>query len=431
MTTRVAHPGARGDGRDKERATFHVRPESGRERRVGMVDGAQDATERKRAGEALRAAERYARGLIEASLDPLVTISADGKITDLNEATAKATGLERAKLIGTDFADYFTNPDLARIGYREAFVKGTVKDYPLSLRHLSGATMDVLYNAALYRDADGKVGGVFAAARDITERKRSEEELQKYRVHLEEMVAARTADLVAANKNLEAANGDLDAFSYSVSHDLHAPLRAVDGFSRILLEDYGLALDDEGRRLIGVIRDATAKMSRMIDDILAFSRAGRTEVATTAVDMQDAVRAAIKDLETVTAGRKVEFKIGVLPPSRGDRAMLARVWSNLLGNAVKYTSAKAEARIEIGATEGQGETVYSVRDNGAGFDMQCVGKLFGIFQRLHGMEFPGTGLGLAIVKRIVARHGGRVWAEGKPNEGATFSFALPSAEPGR
>jgi len=284
----------------------------------------------------------------------------------------------------------------------------------------------VLYNAAIYRDEGGEVVGVFAAARDVSELKRDEEELRKHRAHLEDMVASRTADLAAANAKLELVNRELESFAYSVSHDLRTPLRAIDGFSNILLEDYGDKLDAEGRRVLNVVRDSTVKMSRMIDDILAFSRAGRAEMTTAPVDMEALVRVAIKDLEVATVDRKVTFIVGALPQARGDAPMMQRVWMNLLENAVKFTGQKPEAVIEVGATTGGGETSYFVRDNGAGFDMQNVNKLFGVFQRLHGAEFTGTGIGLAIVKRIVTRHGGRVWAEGEPNRGATFWFALPT-----
>ena len=395
---------------------------------VGISTVGHDITERKRAEVSAQAAAHYARSLIEASLDPMVTISAEGKITDVNEATARATGRSRDQLIGTDFADYFTDPYRARAGYRAAFAKGSVKDYPLSLRHSSGTVADVLYNATLFHDVEGKVAGVFAAARDITERKRAEDELRQNRQHLEEIVAARTAQLAAANSSLDVANKELETFAYSVSHDLRAPLRAVDGFSAILLEDYADKLDPEGQRVLGVIREGTVKMARMIDDILAFSRAGRAEMATAPMDMEAIARAALAELETDIAGRKVTFEVGALPQAHGDAGMLQRVWANLLGNAVKYTAPRPEARIEIGATSDRGETVYFVRDNGVGFDMKYVDKLFGVFQRLHGGDFAGTGIGLAIVKRIITRHGGRVWAEGKLDEGATFYFALPAKE---
>jgi PAS domain S-box-containing protein len=379
------------------------------------------------AAEAHRAAAQYVRSLIEASLDPLVTISAEGRITDVNEATVNVTGVPRERLVSSDFSSYFTDPDKAREGYRKAFATGVVSDYPLSIRSAAGRITDVLYNASLYRDEKGQVAGLFAAARDITERKRAEDELRKYQQGLERIVAERTAALSAANAKLEAANKELEAFSYSVSHDLRTPLRAIDGFSRILLEDYADKLDAEGQRVLNVVRDSTVKMARLIDDILGFSRLGRLVIKAEPVDMVALIRLALTDeLAPALVGRDLAIDIGVLPDAHGDRGMLQRVWMNLLDNAIKYTAPKPDARIEIGATAGAGETIYFVRDTGVGFDMQYADKLFGVFQRLHGMEFPGTGIGLAIVKRIVTRHGGRVWAEGKVGEGASFYFALPA-----
>jgi light-regulated signal transduction histidine kinase (bacteriophytochrome) len=333
-------------------------------------------------------------------------------------------------LIGSDFAGYFTDPERARAGYREAYARGSVRDYPLSLKHRSGDTMDVVYNATLYRDAEGAIAGLFAAARDVTARNKAENELRQQHEHLEQMVRERTADLAATNAKLESANTELESFAYSVSHDLRTPLRAIDGFSVMLLEDYGPKLDAEGQRIINVVRDSTVKMTRMIEDILAYSRAGRVDQKRTQLDMEALVRAVVKELEALAPGRKLSIAIGALPPALADGPMMQRVWTNLIDNAIKYSGQKPEARIEIGAIPGAGETVYFVRDNGAGFDMQYVGKLFGVFQRLHGADFAGTGIGLAIVKRIVTRHGGRVWAEGKPDQGATFYFALPQAASG-
>src|SRR5579872_1696957 len=197
----------------------------------------------------LQAASSYARSLIEASLDPLVTISRDGKITDVNKATETATGMPRDQLVGRDFSDFFTDPDLARAGYRQAFAEGSVTDYPLAIRNASGSVMEVLYNASTYRDETGEVVGVFAAARDVTARKQAETELADYRRHLEDLVAGRTAELATANLALNAANKELETFAFSVSHDLRAPLRAVDGFSLALQEDYADKLDAEAQRL--------------------------------------------------------------------------------------------------------------------------------------------------------------------------------------
>ena len=397
-----------------------------------------DITEQKRAetfraqAEArLQAASSYARSLIEASLDPLVTISRNGKITDVNKATETATGMPRDQLVGRDFSDFFTDPDLARAGYRQAFAEGSVTDYPLAIRNASGSVMEVLYNASTYRDETGEVVGVFAAARDVTARKQAETELAKYQRHLEDLVAGRTAELATANLALNAANRELETFAFSVSHDLRAPLRAVDGFSLALQEDYADKLDPEAQRLIQVIRDSVMKMGRLIEDILEFSRAGRRELAATDIDMTGLAQTVLSDLAPAMTGRRINVNVAPLPPSNGDRQMMQRVWMNLLDNAIKFTIRKVDAQIDIGSYPEGDETVYFVKDNGAGFDMTYVDKLFGVFQRLHSpQDFPGTGAGLAIVKRIVGRHGGRVWAEGKVGEGATFYFALPQRQPG-
>jgi len=232
---------------------------------------------------------------------------------------------------------------------------------------------------------------------------------------LESSVLQRTAELEATNKELE-------SFSYSVSHDLRAPLRAVDGYARMLEEDYGARLDDEGRRLIGVVRGASARMGTLIDDLLAFSRLGRKELACRPVDMMALVREVLAETEHARA----RIDLARLPPAGADPGLLKQVWNNLIGNAVKYSGKSPAPRIEIGGREADGENIYWVRDNGVGFDMRYADKLFGVFQRLHrAEEFPGTGVGLAIVQRVVVRHGGRVWAESAPGEGACFHFSLP------
>ena len=235
-------------------------------------------------------------------------------------------------------------------------------------------------------------------------------------VELEARVRERTAALEAANKELE-------AFSYSVSHDLRAPLRGIEGYSRILEEDYAAALDDEGRRVIGVIRAETRGMGRLIDDLLAFSRLGRQPMAREALDMRALAQAVVGELR---GDSPADVAIGELPPAQADPRLMRQVWVNLVSNALKYSGKREAPRIRIDGKEEAGACVYSVRDNGAGFDMRYADKLFGVFQRLHREdEFPGTGVGLAIVQRVVARHGGRVWAEGAPGEGACFQFTLP------
>jgi light-regulated signal transduction histidine kinase (bacteriophytochrome) len=228
---------------------------------------------------------------------------------------------------------------------------------------------------------------------------------------------------------LEAANKEFQGFSYSMSHVLRAPLRAIHGYAQIMLDELGGQLGSEGRRMVGVIQSSTEDMSELLDGILAFLRLGWQPMTIVPVDMRQAVITAIALLEGKIAGRTVGFEVGDLPIAQADASMAQRVWLNLLDNAVKFTGSKDEAHIEVGARHGSDETIYFVKDNGAGFEMQYVAKLFGIFQRLHdSTQYSGTGIGLAIVNRIVARHGGRVWAEGKPDEGATFYFTLPVQE---
>jgi signal transduction histidine kinase len=225
---------------------------------------------------------------------------------------------------------------------------------------------------------------------------------------------------------LAAANHELDAFSYSVSHDLRAPLRAVDGYGHMLEEDHGARLDDEGRRLLRVLREGSRRMERMIAGMLQFSRLGRKAPEKARVDMSELVRSTLASLGE--EARRAEVQVGELPAADADAGLMQHVWLNLLGNALKYSGKRAEPRIEVGARAEPGRTVYWVRDNGAGFDVRYAAKLFDAFQRLHKEEeFPGIGVGLATVRRIVERHGGRVWAEGEPDAGATFYFTLPSA----
>jgi signal transduction histidine kinase len=247
----------------------------------------------------------------------------------------------------------------------------------------------------------------------------SEERLLALNAGLEQRVALRTAELEAANK-------DLEGFSYSVSHDLRAPIRAVGGFAALLGEDHGAELGEEARRKLGIIRSEAARMGHLIDDLLAFSRLGRRAIEPVDIDMQAMARAVYERLDAENRAHAVDFRLGTLPRARGDRSLFEQVWVNLLSNALKFSAKREKAVIEVGGITSGDELVYFVRDNGAGFDPRYQSKLFGVFQRLHREdEFTGTGVGLALVHRIVTRHGGRVWAEGKPDHGATFHFSLP------
>ena len=245
------------------------------------------------------------------------------------------------------------------------------------------------------------------------------ERVSRHAEELEQRVVERTTELQSANRELE-------AFSYSVSHDLRAPLRAVDGFSRILEEDYAGKLDAEGLRLLAVIRGNSRKMGQLIDDLLEYSRLGRRPLASVEIDMKKLVEEILGDLQQA-GGRPPQVLVASLPPARGDATLLKQVWINLIANAIKFSGRRAQPVIEVSGNETGTESVYCVKDNGAGFDMKYYDKLFGVFQRLHlESEFDGTGVGLAIVQRVVARHSGRVWAEGKVDGGAAFFFALPN-----
>ncbi len=235
-----------------------------------------------------------------------------------------------------------------------------------------------------------------------------------------------TRDLKHYADKLATANKELESFSYSISHDLRSPLRAIDGFSRILLKEYGGNVDSEGKRLLDIVRTNAQRMGQLIDDLLAFSRVGRSEMKLSEINMEELASKVCEELNAGVAGKTPQCEVGSLPPAYGDRAMMRQVIFNLLANAIKFTRTREEARIEMGGREDGAENVYYVKDNGVGFDAQYGHKLFGVFQRLHDMdEFEGTGIGLSIVKRIVEKHDGRVWAEGALNEGATFYFALP------
>jgi len=631
----------------------------------GVFAAARDVTERKRAEEEVLKASLYARSLIEASLDPLVTISREGKITDVNEATEKVTGISRGHLIGSDFSDYFTQPEKARQGYRQVFAEGTVRDYPLAIRHNAGSITDVLYNATVFKNEVGEIEGVFAAARDITEKKRAQEavaaerekfnnildvlppyvvlltpdyhvafanhefkkrfgesngrrcfeflfnrsepcevcetykvlqakkalewkwtgpdgrhydiydfpftdtdgstlilemgidvterklaeaalqesetnfralselvpqlvwacmpdglnvyfnqrwveytgltleesygrgwntpfhpddkqpawdawnhavatgdtyrvesrlratdgsyrwflmrgvplhdasgsivkwfgtctdiedlkraetELSELNAELDERVRRRTAELEAANKELE-------AFTYSVSHDLRAPLRHISGFSKILTEEYGPGLAPEAQHHLQRIQEGTFRMGLLVDDLLNLGRVGRHEVRLQVTGLNSIVNEVVDELKLECEGRQVEWKLASLPFVECDPALMKQVFQNLLSNAVKFTRPRSPAVIEVGQKDEEGTAAVFIRDNGVGFNMKYADKLFGVFQRLHRAEdFEGTGVGLATVQRIVQKHGGRIWAEAELDKGATFFFTLGTSE---
>ena len=376
----------------------------------------RDITDRRRVEESIRLQADEHATMLATTADGFWRFDADGKLLDVNDAYCRMSGYSREELLGMSI------PDLEALETHEEIASHIrmVQELGFDLfesrhRRKDGSIFDVEISVSSWR----KTGQFLLFVRDITERKRAEADLRRHQERLEELISERTADL-------EVAYADLESFSYSVSHDLRAPLRAIDGFSRILLEDHQDRLDDEGKRLFALVRDRAALMAKLIDDILAFSRMGRTGMSETTIDMTALTGEALESLRPgFRPGLSVE--IGVLPPARGDREMIRQVLVNLLSNAIKFAGTRTSPRIEVGGAVEQGKSVYSVRDNGVGFDMKYAGKLFGVFQRLHRRdEFEGTGIGLAIVKRVVERHGGRAWAESVLDEGAAFHFALPS-----
>jgi PAS domain S-box-containing protein len=353
-------------------------------------------------------ASQYARSLIEASLDPLVTISAEGKITDVNEGSIKATGVTREKLIGTDFSDYFTEPDQAREGYRQVFANGFVTDYPLTIRHTDGRLTDVLYNATVYRDSGGNVLGVFAAARDVTERKLLDEKLRKL------------------NEELAHSNRELEQFAYVASHDLQEPLRMVASYTQLLERRYGGLLDQDARQFIGYAVDGATRMQRLIDDLLTLSRVGTKGQPPVPTDSRAVVDQALGNLQIALGESGAVVTVGDLPTVRADTIQLVQLFQNLVANAIKFSRSGEAPQIAISAENIGNEWRFAVRDNGIGIDPQYADKIFVIFQRLHTREeYPGTGIGLAVCKRIVERHGGRIWVESVVGQGATFFFTVP------
>ena len=277
-----------------------------------------------------------------------------------------------------------------------------------------GKILDVLFSASVIIDSSDQQKSIAITERDITQQKLADEK-----------ILGLNADLLKNVTQLEVTNKELESFSYSVSHDLRSPLRTISGHSSILIEDYADKLDDEAKRLLGGIKQNIARMNNLIDDLLKFSKLGRKELQKSEVNMEELVRDIISEMEKGVPHKAV-INLNSLIPVQADFSLLTQVWTNLISNAIKYSAKKQNPYAEIGCTRLENEIVYHVKDNGAGFKPEYADKLFGVFQRLHSAnEFEGTGLGLAIVQRIVTKHGGRVWAEGKVNEGATFYFSLP------
>jgi PAS domain S-box-containing protein len=382
-----------------------------------------DITERKRIEERIQASLKDVNDL-KAALDEHAIVAItnpQGKITYVNDKFCAISKYSREELLGQDHriinSGYHPKEFIRNLW--TTITQGRVWQGEIKNRAKDGSIYWVDTTIVPFLKPDGKPYQYVAIRADITQRKLIEEEIRQLNQELETRVSERTAQLEAANKELE-------AFSYSVSHDLRAPLRHIDGFAGMLVKSDSETLSDRGRRHLGHIADSAKQMGLLIDDLLVFSRMGRTEMKIERVDLALLLEETIRLLEPETQQRNIVWRKGVLPVVQGDPPMLRQVLVNLVANAIKYSRPRDPAEIEIGSRDEDGETVIHVRDNGVGFEMEYADKLFGVFQRLHrAEEFEGTGIGLANVRRIILRHGGRTWAESKPGAGATFYFSLP------
>jgi len=384
------------------------------------LNQAEFQVQRKRAEEALLMSEERYRSLVELSPDALF-VQIDEEIVFINTAGVRLLGGHRARdIIGRSAANFIHPDDRKRILYRVRKVLDdhrTLNFIEHRIIRLDGVAIDVEMGAAPLT-FEGKAAAQ-VILHDVTDRKRAEEEIRRLNLELEQRVVERTAELEAANKELE-------AFSYSVSHDLRAPLRHIEGFIEILRSTKADCLDEEGMRHLRTIADSSRQMGKLIDDLLSFSRTSRVELRKINVGLESLIQGVIHEMEPDIKDREIEWEVSELPVIEGDPALLHQVFYNLLSNALKYTRTRPVAKIEIGSTQTENEFVIFVRDNGVGFDPRYSQKLFGVFQRLHrAAEFEGSGIGLANVRRIITRHGGRTWAESELDQGATFFFSLP------
>ncbi len=362
--------------------------------------------------------------IVESSHDAIVGKTLDGTITNWNEGAVEMYGYSAKEAMGKNISFLIPSGQPNELpSILEKMRHGEfIAPYETVRKKKDGTLIHISLSVSPIKNSSGIIIGASAVARDISKQKRAEEEIMKLNNELEERVRQRTEQLENANKELE-------TFSYSISHDLRAPLRAIDGFSRELLLRHTSQLDSDGQHYFSIIRDKIKKMGLLIDDLLAFSRVTRQEFQKTEVDMEAIARAVTEDVRKLEEHSHAAVTIGALPRCLGSSSLLHQVFVNLISNAFKFSRHMPNPHIEIGADAGNEEHTYYVKDNGVGFDPEHAKNLFGVFQRLHDeKDFEGTGIGLAIVQRIVYRHGGKVWAESAPGRGAIFYFTLPSVK---
>lgn len=370
-----------------------------------------------------RAYAENTRAILETVTDGIIFTDLSGRVLDLNQALVRLYHLkDKQQVLGQPVSEFLAAEDRSRVNQ---FYRQMLSGAPGSSLHCKGQPLDggVIFmevNAALFLDSQGQPAGYVSSIRDITQRKQIEEELTRYREHLEEVVAERTAALKEAYNELE-------SFSYSISHDLRSPLRRIEGFSSILATDYADQLPEEGLAYLQRISEGAQRMSDLINALLDFSRLIRQPINRSLIQPAEIAQSVADELlSDEYAGQNTELMLQDMPACQADPALLRQVYFNLLDNAFKYSRKQEKTRIEVGSQEGQkGQTIYYVRDHGVGFDMQYANRLFGVFQRLHlNSEYPGTGIGLATVQRIIRRHNGDIWAESVVNQGTTFYFTL-------
>jgi PAS domain S-box-containing protein len=382
---------------------------------VRMTGVTADITGRREAEEV----RSFLVAIVQSSDDAIIGKNLQSIIVSWNLGAERMFGYTAAEMMGQPVTRLLApdRPDEETHILQEA-IQGTTNQFETVRIGKGGVPIDVSLTVSPIRGAGGAIIGISSIARDITERKRTEERIRQMNIELEQRVQERTAELTAAHR-------DMEAFTYSVAHDLRAPLRHIDAFTRILYEDFASALPPEAKRFLENIRNGSRNMSHLVDDLLNLARVGRQGLKRQPIALGGLVKEVIADLKQDTEGRQIEWRIQPLPTVEGDAGLLRQVYANLLGNAIKYSRPREKAVIEVGLRQVNGNAALFVSDNGVGFNMKYADKLFGVFQRLHrSEEFEGTGVGLATVDRIVRKHGGNIWADAAENQGATFYFTM-------